>query len=326
MANNALREVNWRAGNWEGWSLSRQGYLAIPEFAYALAVYARARGEVRPGWAKYLRPDARAYFKIESKVLAAGRVPAGSDRTGPTELMLGQPAARELPDKADVPEDEAGHSKWDAAEQDDAEDNSATGEVEPQSDQSADSHFTQGSLYAAQGEHELAVASYSCALELNPDDSEAWLQRARSQLRLRRFSEVIDDCSRCLDHDPDCLTAQCCRAYSYLWLRQYAQALRDMDAGLRIDKRDPQIHFIRGLAHLGLGNNRRAIADLNNARRFAPNWADIYLARSRAYEALGKTRHAKADLAEAIRREPVFADKATREASLACISHPYISE
>jgi tetratricopeptide (TPR) repeat protein len=300
--------------------------LTIPEYAYALALYARARGEARPRWAEYLRPDARAYFKIESKDLAAGRLPAGSDFTGPTESMLGQPAARELPDTADVPEDEASHSRWDVAEQTDAEDNSASGEVEPESAERADNHFTQGSLYAAQAEHAMAVASYTRALELNPDDSEAWLQRARSQLCLRRFSEVIDDCSRRLEHHPDFLVARCCRAYSYLWLRQYAQALRDIDTGLRMHKRDPQIHYIRGLAHLGLGNIRQAIADLKKAARFAPNWAEIYLARSRAYEALGKTRHAKADLAEAIRREPVFADRATREASLACISHPYISE
>jgi tetratricopeptide (TPR) repeat protein len=281
---------------------------------------------VRPRWSKYLRPDARAHFKTESKFLAAGTAPAGTDLTGPTEWILGQPAARELPDAADVPENEASHSEWEVAEQDDALDDSATGEVEPQSDQSGDNHFTQGSLYAAQGEHELAVASYTSALELNPDDSEAWLQRARSQYCLRRYSDVIDDCSRCLGLDPDCRAARSWRAYSYLWLRQYAQALRDMDAGLGIAKRDPQVHFVRGLAHLGLGNTARAMRALKKARRFAPNWAEIYLAQSCAYEALGKTRRAEANLAEAIRREPIFADKSTREASLACISHPDLSK
>jgi hypothetical protein len=158
MANNALREVNWHAGGWAGWSIGRQGYMAIPEYAYALALYAHARREVRPRWAKYLRPDARAYFKIEAKLLEANTVPAGSDLTGPTESVLGQPAARELPETADVPEGEAGNSQCDVAEQDDAEGNSPTGEVEPGSDQRADSHFTQGSLYAAEGEHELAVS------------------------------------------------------------------------------------------------------------------------------------------------------------------------
>jgi hypothetical protein len=57
MANNALREVNWRSGGCSGWSLGRQGYMTMPEYAYALALYAHARGEHRPRWAKYLRPD-----------------------------------------------------------------------------------------------------------------------------------------------------------------------------------------------------------------------------------------------------------------------------
>jgi hypothetical protein len=34
-ANNAIREVNWRSGNVEGWSLSRQGYMTLAEHAYA---------------------------------------------------------------------------------------------------------------------------------------------------------------------------------------------------------------------------------------------------------------------------------------------------
>jgi hypothetical protein len=55
MANNAIREVNWRSASWSGWSLGRQGYMTMPEYASALALYSLARGEQRPHWARYLR-------------------------------------------------------------------------------------------------------------------------------------------------------------------------------------------------------------------------------------------------------------------------------
>jgi hypothetical protein len=65
MANNAIREVNWRSAGWSGWSLGRQGYMTMPEYAYALALYSLARGEQRPHWARCLRPDVRAFFKYD---------------------------------------------------------------------------------------------------------------------------------------------------------------------------------------------------------------------------------------------------------------------
>jgi hypothetical protein len=39
-------------------------------YGYALALFARARGENKPNWAKYLEGDSTAYFKMASKFLA----------------------------------------------------------------------------------------------------------------------------------------------------------------------------------------------------------------------------------------------------------------
>jgi hypothetical protein len=40
------------------WSISRQGYLPSRVFGYALALFAFVRGETKPPWVSYLRPDA----------------------------------------------------------------------------------------------------------------------------------------------------------------------------------------------------------------------------------------------------------------------------
>jgi tetratricopeptide (TPR) repeat protein len=315
-ANNAIREFNWRSGNIGGWSLSRQGYLAMPEYAYALALYAHARGEHQPRWAKYLRPDVRALFKTESKHLASGRIPSRGGLVAPTSTLV-EEAAVEQPHSDEVLEVDDDNPDPEIDDQTDDEDNSAVAESEGLPDVSADNYFTQAALHAAEGEYEEAIAACSRALELDPSDSEAWFQRAELHLLLGQHSQAIDDSSRSLEYDPDVLGAWCCRAHSYIWLRRYAEALNDLDVARRIEKRDPQVHYFRGLAHFGLGKHRKAIADLKRAARLAPAWADIYLVRSRAYGAVGKTKYAQADLAEAIRRNPTFADIADREACLA---------
>jgi hypothetical protein len=58
-ANSTIRESSWRGGGWEGWRIGRQGYLTQPMYGYALARFASARGETKPGWLKHLRPDVR---------------------------------------------------------------------------------------------------------------------------------------------------------------------------------------------------------------------------------------------------------------------------
>lgn len=55
-----------------GWGYSRTGYLDFPMWGYSHAVFAHARGEDKPPWAAYLRPDVRALFKRGMKYIQQG--------------------------------------------------------------------------------------------------------------------------------------------------------------------------------------------------------------------------------------------------------------
>lgn len=75
---NAVIQERTRA---TGRSISRQGYLSMPDFGYALAVFTLARGEPRPDWAKHLRLDVRTTFQQSLRYLAAeGVAEFGPDR------------------------------------------------------------------------------------------------------------------------------------------------------------------------------------------------------------------------------------------------------
>jgi hypothetical protein len=62
-ANAVIREAYQDYAHWSRWRISRQGYLTMPMFAYALALFARIREENEPAWAKHLRLDVRKPFK-----------------------------------------------------------------------------------------------------------------------------------------------------------------------------------------------------------------------------------------------------------------------
>jgi hypothetical protein len=69
-ANSVIREKYWHAGQVSGWSMGRRGYLGMPAYGYALARFARARGEDQVGWARELRLDVRSAFKQAMRFLA----------------------------------------------------------------------------------------------------------------------------------------------------------------------------------------------------------------------------------------------------------------
>ena len=46
-----------------GWLTHRLGYLPEEVYGYALAKFAEARGEEKPGWAKHLSTNVKAYFR-----------------------------------------------------------------------------------------------------------------------------------------------------------------------------------------------------------------------------------------------------------------------
>jgi hypothetical protein len=81
-ANAVIRENYYTVGNVSGWNMSRRGYLTMLQYGYALAQFARARGEVNPPWARELRADVRdAFNKATTYLRTLDRPIVGSTAT-----------------------------------------------------------------------------------------------------------------------------------------------------------------------------------------------------------------------------------------------------
>lgn len=85
-ANSVIRENYWFEGGYSGWKMGKQGYLTMPMFGYAFAIYARARGEENPEWSRLLRADVRSPFKAGFRYLAErAESPGNSEDQGENE-------------------------------------------------------------------------------------------------------------------------------------------------------------------------------------------------------------------------------------------------
>lgn len=82
-ANAVVRDRNLNQGAFGMWVMSRHGYLTMQDYGYALALFARARDEFSPAWARELRPDVRAAFKASMRLLDA------EEETDPTDATHG---------------------------------------------------------------------------------------------------------------------------------------------------------------------------------------------------------------------------------------------
>jgi hypothetical protein len=79
-SNTLLRHHGWVQGNVEGWSVSRKGYISPEMAGWALSLFAWARGEKHPKWAKHLSVDPKEYLELGLRYLA---------ETHDTEFALG---------------------------------------------------------------------------------------------------------------------------------------------------------------------------------------------------------------------------------------------
>ncbi len=80
-ANSVIREQYWHEGTYSGWSIGRRGYLGMPMYGYAFALFARSRGEDGSAWSGQLRTDVRSAFKQAVRFLAAE--PSDPETQGP---------------------------------------------------------------------------------------------------------------------------------------------------------------------------------------------------------------------------------------------------
>ena len=87
--------------------------------------------------------------------------------------------------------------------------------------------------FSEAGEYEKAIASYTCAIYLRPDDAMALQQRGLAYERLGQIEKALADYTRAIELDPDYPLALSLRAHLFARTGRLEEALADADHGVR---------------------------------------------------------------------------------------------
>jgi tetratricopeptide (TPR) repeat protein len=164
--------------------------------------------------------------------------------------------------------------------------------------------FELGNLLYTVKEYEAAIASYDKALEIKPDDHEAWYSRGIALDDLGRNEETIASFDKALEIKPDYHQAWYSRGYALVELGRYEKAIASFDKALEIKPDDHLAWNNRGYALGNLGRNEEAIASYDKALEIKPDKDEAWYIQGYALLNLGRYEEAIASFDKALEIKP----------------------
>jgi tetratricopeptide (TPR) repeat protein len=170
--------------------------------------------------------------------------------------------------------------------------------------QDAEFWFEQGNQKYMNGDFLGAIASWDRALEMKPDDHEAWNNRGVALGNLGRLEEAIASYDRALEMKPDYHEAWHIRGIALYNLGRLEEAIASDDRALEIK---PDYYYAwnnRGVALGNLGRFEQAIASYDRALEFKPDYHQAWDNRGSALDDLGRFEDAIASYDRALEIKP----------------------
>jgi tetratricopeptide (TPR) repeat protein len=166
--------------------------------------------------------------------------------------------------------------------------------------------LTRGENFRLQGRLNKALDAYNSALELDPENAEAYAGRGHVYLDLEDYDAALADEDRAIELDEDCQQAYYLRGslYSEVFI-DYDAAEADLTRAIELDPTDHQALNNRATVYLDMHEWERAIDDLDRALAIG-EFAVGYYNRGYAYRRLDEDEQAVEDLTNAIALYPSF--------------------
>ena len=263
------------------------GYLSDCECAYALSILAWLHCKGKPPWASLVRPNVREPMLEALRWLAEIDENTHLPRGHRFDNLGRQAEAIPLSPYPDL----ARFAAESAAEDDKPDDLD---------------HFSQGIFALTAGHCDEALKELSIAITENPEDVEAYQQRAMAYLGLNCAEEALADAQKAVAMAPDDVESHFLRGKALmhnglcdLALADFGMVIDDNDDHGSAGSRLAEAYYQRGLVRAIQKDMSAAIRDFGRAIGIVPYRAEVYDARAAAYEFLGKTREAQQDREEA---------------------------
>jgi len=166
----------------------------------------------------------------------------------------------------------------------------------------AEDYYKRGNTNARNGKYDLAIADYTEALRLSPnnskvkfgaanlDASKAYLARGFAYNKKGNHDLAVKDYTEVIRLDPNDAGAYNARAWTYAYhlKTNFDRAIADATQAIKLSPANANCYDTRGWAYLGKGDNNKANDDFLKALQLDPNMES-------SKEGLKKTREAQAE-------------------------------
>lgn len=170
--------------------------------------------------------------------------------------------------------------------------------------ESATAFIRRGDAKYNRRNYEDAIADYSEAIRLSPDNAQAYLGRGNAQYALEQYPEALTDYDEALKHDPDYVDAFNGRGNVKFARKDFEGAIQDYNQAIQSDPQFALAFYNRGNVKSALKEHRAAIEDFSQAIRLNPQYEPAYLLRGVSKAALTNYAGAIEDYSETIRLNP----------------------
>ncbi len=170
--------------------------------------------------------------------------------------------------------------------------------------QNEEAYLNRALALESAGQNKSALEDYNKVLEINPNLIEGLRLRAGLFLRFNVYIDAISDLTRLIDLEPKNVNHLLKRCDAWRGKGDIENAKADVNAAMRLDPRNAVIYNKRGVIR---GNNdelEEALSDYSTAIQLDPKFALAYSNRGITYKRLGKNQEALADHTKAIELDP----------------------
>ena len=159
--------------------------------------------------------------------------------------------------------------------------------------------FQQGNVFVMLGQIDSAIEAYSHAIELNPINADAYLNRGAACYDKGHFDRAIENFNMAMQLKPDYANAYYNRGSAYDGKGDVDRAIEDFNTAIQLKPDYADACNNRGVAYGNKDNFDCAIVDYTKAIDMKPDYANAYYNRGITWLHLGEQEKARADLTAA---------------------------
>lgn len=165
-------------------------------------------------------------------------------------------------------------------------------------------YIGRGLAYYNQKDPEQAIADFSFAISLSPDEALAYYYRGLAYDDKQDFNSAIADFTQAIALRPNEAAFNNSRCLVDLALNNYRVAVADCSRAIEINAVYATAYNNRGLAYKGMAQQSSALDDFSQAIKIDPDYAAPYRNRGLIFRERDDNQSAIADLSRAVELDP----------------------